>query len=128
MYLKEAGYEREDTGIVFDKDKILSNKKNIEYLFGQLYAVHHRQLELKEEGEDSYITYKGEKWTTDRASIMQLIYLGHAPGIKLVGFGIHDLEGSTIPFLIGIKPTLSPKDPSFPAWWETHKAEWENNA
>lgn len=24
-----------------------------------------------------------------------------------------------------IKPTLSPKDPNFPAWWEKHKTEWE---
>lgn len=23
------------------------------------------------------------------------------------------------------KPTLSPKAPNFPAWWEAHKAEWE---
>lgn len=23
------------------------------------------------------------------------------------------------------KPTLSPKDPNFPAWWEKHKSEWE---
>ena len=25
-----------------------------------------------------------------------------------------------------VKPTLSPKDPAFPAWWEAHKAEWED--
>ena len=25
-----------------------------------------------------------------------------------------------------IKPTLSPKDPSFPAWWEARKGEWED--
>ena len=24
-----------------------------------------------------------------------------------------------------ITPTLSPKDPAFPAWWEAHKGEWE---
>ncbi|WP_298736348.1 hypothetical protein [uncultured Subdoligranulum sp.] len=23
-----------------------------------------------------------------------------------------------------LKPTFSPKDPNFPAWWEAHKAEW----
>ena len=23
-------------------------------------------------------------------------------------------------------PTLSPKDPAFPAWWEAHKGEWED--
>ena len=25
-----------------------------------------------------------------------------------------------------ITPTLSPKDAAFPAWWEQHKAEWED--
>ena len=24
-----------------------------------------------------------------------------------------------------VTPTLSPKDPAFPAWWEAHKGEWE---
>lgn len=27
--------------------------------------------------------------------------------------------------LLPILPTLSPKDPYFPAWWEEHKSEWE---
>ena len=25
-----------------------------------------------------------------------------------------------------LKPTLSPEDPNFPAWWEEHKSEWED--
>ena len=36
LYLKELGYEREDTGIAFDRKIILENRRNIEYLFGQL--------------------------------------------------------------------------------------------
>ena len=27
-----------------------------------------------------------------------------------------------------VRPTLSPKDPAFPAWWEEHKGEWEDKA
>ena len=122
LYLKLAGYEREDTGIVFDKRNILNNKKNIEYLFGQLYAVHHGQLQLKE--ADFYTAYTEEKWTTDRASIMQLIYLSTARDIRLLGHSIAKLDA--IPVITAIKPTLSPKDPAFPAWWEAHKAEWED--
>ena len=30
LYLKELGYEREDTGIFFDKKIILENRRNIE--------------------------------------------------------------------------------------------------
>ena len=25
-----------------------------------------------------------------------------------------------------LPPTLSPKDPNFPEWWEKHKSEWED--
>lgn len=122
LYLKVAGYEREDTGIVFDKRNILDNKKNIEYLFGQLYAVHHGQLQLKE--ADFYTAYTEEKWTTDRASIMQLIYLAAANDIKIINKFIAKYQEA--PITGALNPTLSSKDPAFPAWWEAHKAEWED--
>lgn len=121
LYLKELGYEKEDTGIVFDKDIILENKKNIEYLFGQLYAVHHGQLALKE--ENFYMAYTEKKWTTDRSSIMQLIYLGAANDIKIINKFIALYHEA--PITGSLKPTLSPKDPNFPTWWEAHKTEWE---
>ena len=121
LYLKELGYEREDTGIVFDKKTILGNRKNIEYLFGQLGAVHHGQLQLK--AEDFYIAYSGKNWTTDRASVMQLIYLAAANDIKVINKFIAKYQ--EVPRSKEVKPTLSPKDPAFPAWWEAHKAEWE---
>lgn len=124
LYLKELGYDREDTGIVFDKCVILANRRNIEYLFGQLEAVHHGQLILKE--KDFYIAYKGEKWTTDRSSIMQLIYLSAANDIKLINKFIAKYQET--PICKPLVPTLFPKDPAFPAWWKAHKGEWEDKA
>lgn len=121
LYLKELGYDREDTGIVFDKNVILANRRNIEYLFGQLEAVHQGQLQLQE--KDFYIAYKGEKWTTDKASIMQLIYLSAANDIKLINKFIAKYQET--PICKPLVPTLSPKDLNFPAWWEAHKGEWE---
>ena len=82
LYLKELGYEREDTGIAFDRKIILENRRNIEYLFGQLGAVHHGQLQLKE--GDFSLSYSGKSWTVERASIMQLIYLSAANDIKII--------------------------------------------
>lgn len=35
-------------------------------------------------------------------------------------------NGNTTRFMSAVKPTLSPKDPNFPAWWEQHKSEWED--
>ena len=121
LYLKELGYEREDTGIVFDKKIILENRRNIEYLFGQLGAVHHGQLQLKE--GDFYLSYSGENWTAERASIMQLIYLSAANDIKIINKFIAKYQET--PLCKAVTPTLSPKDPAFPAWWEEHRGEWE---
>lgn len=36
-----------------------------------------------------------------------------------------DISNDTTIISSDITPTLSPKDPAFPAWWETHKSEWE---
>ena len=36
-----------------------------------------------------------------------------------------DISNDTTIISSDITPTLSPKDPAFPAWWETHKSEGE---
>jgi len=51
--------------------------------------------------------------------LMEFLHLGYIANIypifkKNVGVG-----------LVLRYPTLSPKDPNFPAWWEEHKFEWE---
>lgn len=52
--------------------------------------------------------------------MMQLFHLGIASDI-IYPFS---KEGNSI-FKKVVKPTLSPKDPNFPTWWEQHKKEWE---
>ena len=121
VYLKELGYEKEDTGIIFSKPDILLNRRNIEYLYGQLRAIHEGKLQLTI--EDFSKSYSSTVWTNEKASVMQLIYLGAANDIKLINKFI--AEYNEVPRSTAITPTLSPKDPAFPAWWEAHKAEWE---
>ena len=122
LYYKELGYEKEDLGVSFDQNALVSNRKNIEYLYGQLASVHESQAILKE--TDFAKTYAGHLWTEETVSIMQLIYLGISKAVKLLT--LFNAEASGTALYAPIKPTLSPKDPAFPAWWEAHKGEWED--
>ena len=54
---------------------------------------------------------------------MQLLYLGSSDALTIFSPLIAKWNGTTLN--MSIKPTLSPKDPAFPAWWEAHRAEWE---
>ena len=57
LYYKELGYEKEDLGVTFDKNALIANRKNIEYLYGQMASVHENQSILKE--ADFARTYSG---------------------------------------------------------------------
>ena len=121
LYYKELGYEKEDLGVTFDKNALIANRKNIEYLYGQMASVHENQSILKE--ADFARTYSRHLWTEDTASMMQLIYLGISKAVKLLT--LFNAEAGGAALYAPIIPTLSPKDPAFPAWWEQHKSEWE---
>ena len=56
--------------------------------------------------------------------MLRLIYLGSAQSEKILNH--FDAEYNGASFYALIRPTLSPKDPAFPAWWEAHKGEWED--
>ena len=100
------------------------NKKNIEYLFGQLKAVHTgKGNDVKLPLADITKRYDGTRWTSDTDPLFKLGYLGVAPELCLVN-PVLAKDRSTV--VSGkVTPTLSPKDPNFPAWWEVHRAEWE---
>ena len=121
LYYKELGCEKEDLGVAFDKNALIANRKNIEYLYGQIASVHESQSVLKE--TDFAKTYSGHLWTEDNAPMMQLIYLGISEAVKLLTLFNAAADGTAL--YAPVTPTLSPKDPAFPAWWEAHKAEWE---
>lgn len=106
----------------FDKEIILKNKSSLKYLFGQLASVHTPKKILTV--EDFLKNYLGQNWTSEKATLMQLLYLGNCPKIDLI-FPFNAKQNNTTHFVSSIKPTLSPKDPNFPAWWEEHKSEWE---
>lgn len=118
------GYKQgSEKPIHFDKDRLLNNKKNIEYLFGQLHRVHNPNGTYKMSIDDYNTTYDNRHWTTDKATLLKLLYLGVTPEILTISPFMADTSLSII--APAVKPTLSPKDPNFQTWWEEHKVEWE---
>ena len=107
--------------VFFYKNNILQNKQSIQYLFGQLAGVHEGKQILSI--DEFFKKYTGEQWTFDKSFLMNFLYLGRCNEINCI-LPFNKKNDSSI-IEQAIKPTLSPKDPNFPAWWEAHKAEWE---
>lgn len=119
------GYKRgTEKPIYFDKNILLKNKKKISYLFGQLHRVHDSKNSFEMSIDDFNKTYQNKHWTSDKATLLKLLYLGAS---SETGF-IYPFTAKTNTTIISpeLKPTLSPEDPNFPAWWEKHKSEWED--
>lgn len=126
LFSRTTGFSGKDVKIIcFNRDKLLVNKKNIEYLLGQLKAVHNSNgNDVKLPLADITKRYDGTLWTGDTDPLFKLGYLGVVPEISLIN-PVLAKDRSTV--ISGkVTPTLSPKDPNFPAWWEAHKGEWED--
>ena len=122
---KDFGYEKDSNPILFDSKKLLENLKTIRYLYGQLFTTHKHSNTINTtpgNPHNSSINYKGEIWTDKKGILMQFFHLG------VVSDTIYPftLKGNSGFKDIDIQPTLSPNDPNFPEWWETHKSEWED--
>ena len=109
--------------VVFDREKMLANKNNIQYLYGQLKNVHagNDTLQINE----AFLSYSGTHWTTNKGVLLEFLYLGAAVTDYQFVRIFDSKTNSTKLNMNNITPTLSPKDPAFPAWWEAHKGEWE---
>ena len=126
LFSRTTGFSGGDVKIIsFDREKLLENKKNIEYLFGQLKAVHDSNgNDVRLPLADLIKRYDGTRWTSDTDPLFKLGYLGVVPEISLVNPVLAKDRSTVVSGMV--KPTLSPKDPAFPAWWEAHKGEWED--
>ena len=123
LFSRTLGYTPEDEIVFyFDKDKLLDNRKSIEYLFGQLKNTHEKSENLRM--QNASYNYQGRKWTDNKTHMLELLYLGCTMETLLIS-PFYAKSGSTSLAVERLHPTLSPKDPKFPAWWEAHKSEWE---
>ncbi|WP_130849182.1 hypothetical protein [Intestinimonas timonensis] len=120
--LQKALSGKDSDLVRFSKIRIAQNSKNISYLLGQLDGAHKKEgLMLLEYG---IMNYNGKKWTTSADNLLKLYELGMV-NINLTPFSLQEDGESLVTDISSIKPTLSPKDPNFPEWWEKHKSEWE---
>ena len=99
--------------IYFSKAKIKEYGDAIEYMYGQLYDVHHGIPELFPSG--AYLDYNTNFWTKNQSAITSFFYLGVA-NITIMPFSISPKTHQLAVELIDIVPTLSPNDPKFSAW------------
>lgn len=121
VHVPSMGLSVDDVTMMrFDQKKLDLNKSNIEYLYGQLLEKHINgcEINLSEVG----VKYDNSIWTKDNGIILQFLHLGRAT-VSILPFNPHSKSTRTSPF---VKPTLSPKDPDFPEWWEIYRDEWEH--
>ena len=115
-FLKDCGFNEDSKPITFDKDKLNSEKKNIQFLFGQLESIHKNAYELTPKA--TAIKYTGQPWTTDNAILMEFLHL--ASSSNLISSFIAETKSAAI---LKYEPTLSPRDPNFDSWYEGYKAQ-----
>lgn len=120
--LEALGWKSPEVLVQF-AEKIKASSKEISYLFGQLKGVHVRDKLM--EYQYGIFTYQDKKWTTNLSVLLRFYELG-AANKTITHSTPRDDEKTLLIDLSHISPTLSPKDPAFPAWWEAHKAEWED--
>lgn len=119
LFSRLLGFSGKDEKIIrFDKTKLTDNKPNIEYLYGQLNVVHKNLSTPKFPIADFISLYNEEFWTKDTDTLFKFLYLGVVPELGLINPVL--AKDKTTVLRRNILPTLSPKDPNFPAWWEEH--------
>lgn len=125
----KASCGKDSPEVYFSKAKIQEYRQAIEYMYGQLYEVHHGSV--PEEYREAYqklgmddpnakflspdggaLNYKNQPWTKDRNTLMMFYYLGVA-SVTIMPFVEDVVRGQIGVDLIDIVPTLSPNDPDF---------------
>ena len=120
-------FASEDEPVYFNVDRLRENQKSIAYLFGQLEKVHTQEAASILTEFPAYAKkYSGKSWVSSSNSLAKLFYLGSAAG--LTGLFAKRAGKTCVNVCVPniVKPTLSPQDPAFKAWWEEHKAEWDS--
>ena len=104
--------------------KVKDHDQVIQYLLGQIKKFHIFENTDNIRIQDGFFRYDGITWTKDYDIMFKLYSLGLAGGF-IRGFVRTKSDIVSLLYPNRCIPTLSPKDPNFPAWWEAHKSEWE---
>ncbi len=104
----------------WNRERLMQNKGNIYYMFGQLALVHDEAAE-HDMDEAFMLKYNGETWTKDLEAVKKLVSM--ASRIHLCFFTNND-EKTFIKFKLNmVKKTYSPNYSAFNEWWESAEAE-----
>lgn len=117
-----CGKSKEDGYTEWDEQMIKRNKESIRYLMGQLSLVHEG---VKEHELDNafFKKYNGKSWTDNSNLLIRLLNMGGKSGF--CSFFKRDDKQFVELKLNKLRPTLSPKDEAFAAWYEKNGAEFE---
>ena len=122
--LKPTLTERESKEIILSRENVNKNRQVIKFLFGQVKNIHGdcSAIGLQE----GFLRYNDTIWTRDYDILFELYCLSQSCGL-ITDFSALPEDHSIISAIkaSNCTPTLSPKDPNFPAWWEEHKSEWK---
>lgn len=111
----------------FSEEKIKKNEKSIGYLFGQIKNIHENNSHSIIGLQEGFLRYDETIWTKDYDTLFKLYALAQASNYLLDFSSLPEKPDLITAYRASnMKPTLSPKDPAFPAWWEAHRAEWED--
>ena len=122
--LKPSLTNKTSDEVILSREKVEQNRLNIKFMFGQILNIHGdcSAIGLQE----GILKYDDTLWTKDYGIVFKLYCLAQSKGL-ITEFSALPSDPNIISAIkaSNVVPTLSPKDPNFPAWWEAHKAEWE---
>ena len=110
-----CGKVNADGSTTWDEEALEKNRTEIRYLLGQLSLVH-EGVEEHAWNNAFFKRYTGEAWTGAVNSAIALLNMGLKSGFS--GFFEKDSKTFVKLKLGKLKPTLSPQDSKFAAWWE----------
>lgn len=125
--LKPSLTNKTSDEVILSREKVEQNRLNIKFMFGQILNIHGdcSAIGLQE----GILKYDDTLWTKDYGIVFKLYCLAQSKGL-ITEFSALPSDPNIISAIkaSNVVPTLSPKDPAFPAWWEAHKGEWEDKA
>lgn len=119
FHLKRYGYAEDSPPVFFNSDALNANKPLLYYILGQLQNVHDMKQPILHPA-DFFKKYTGENWTDDSVAVMKLIHLALATGAISQFSAREDITGTIVS---RVRPTLSPKDPNFEAWYAEYRTK-----
>lgn len=114
LFQKEKGFPQDSRPIFFDGDIIEEATPVIEFVLGQLKAVHQKESSITTTSVKT--TYQNIEWTNNKNLIITLLHLATAANL----ISPIDAKTANMYFLKELFPTLSTSDQNYVKWEENN--------